>query len=71
MNETGVTGTITIYVNSSTVDGFINQTHVATLSVDSQGRATWDINQIILPVGSYDVTAVYSGDENMKAVPLL
>ncbi|ADC46813.1 adhesin-like protein [Methanobrevibacter ruminantium M1] len=65
VNETGVTGTITIYVNS-TVDGFINQTHVATITVDDAGKATWDIDQIILPVGSYDVTAVYSGDDKFE-----
>ena len=62
VNETGVTGTITIYVNS-TVDGFRNQTHVATITVDDEGRATWDIDEIVLPVGSYNVTAVYSGDD--------
>ena len=61
VNFTDATGTITLYINS-TVDGFNNITKVFDLTTDNNGKVNWNIDQLILPVGTYDVTAVYSGD---------
>ncbi len=62
VNETGVTGSITVYVNS-TVEGFENITQVFTITEDDLGEIKWNISGKVLPVGQYNVTAVYSGDE--------
>ena len=61
VNFTDATGTIILYINS-TVDGFNNITKTFTLTTDDEGKVNWDIDELILPVGTYDVTAVYSGD---------
>ena len=61
VNFTDATGTITLYINS-TVDGFNNITKVFDLTTDNNGKVNWNIDELILPVGTYDVTAVYSGD---------
>ena len=60
VNYTDATGTITLYINS-TVEGFANITKVFTLD-GATGKANWDIDELVLPVGTYDATAVYSGD---------
>ena len=61
VNFTDATGTVILYINS-TVDGFNNITKTFTLTTDNEGKVNWDIDELALPVGSYDVTAVYSGD---------
>ncbi|WP_295617798.1 Ig-like domain repeat protein [uncultured Methanobrevibacter sp.] len=62
VNFTDATGTITLYINS-TADGFNNITKVFTLAETDEGKVNWDINGLVLPVGTYDVTAVYSGND--------
>ena len=65
VNSTEATGTIILYINS-TVDGFNNITKTFTLTTDDEGKVNWDIDELILPVGTYDVTAVYSGDRKFR-----
>ena len=61
VNETAVTGTINLYVNS-TVNGFENITKVFDLTETDLGKVKWNSEGKVLPAGTYYVTAVYSGD---------
>ncbi|WP_458406325.1 Ig-like domain repeat protein, partial [Methanobrevibacter sp.] len=59
VNETDVSGTIIVYVNS-TKEGFENITKV--IDIVDGNVVQWNIDEKVLPAGEYTVTAIYSGD---------
>ncbi|WP_297979945.1 Ig-like domain repeat protein [uncultured Methanobrevibacter sp.] len=61
VNFTDASGTIILYINSS-IAGFDNITKVFNIGENDGGKVNWDIDELVLAVGEYDVIAVYSGD---------
>ena len=57
------TGNLIINITSEDAIGFENISQIIELIVDDEGKVIdWTINNMILPVGNYNITVVYSGN---------